>query len=551
MASNTLFRHFFGHGYEIDPEDRFKLNRKTRSKRLREIRSILAKHHYLRGFTPEEFRSTLEDLGPSFVKIGQTLSTRSEILPKAYCDELAKLQTECDPLPFDDVLDALRDIYGPKLYETFAEIDPNPLGSASLAQVHKGILKNGDVIAIKVQRPGVKVTMAQDIDIMRHMAKRASRYAKNLQMLDFVDVVEEMWNTFLQETDFEIEAENLLVFKKLNKKVAYIDCPRVYPELCSEYCLIMEYIDGIPMARHDKLVQAGYNLTEIGEKMLENYATQILDHGFFHADPHPGNILVRGGQVVYIDLGIMGRLTPAERAGFATIVEAVGMQDPGKLKDALLSFAVSRDNGAIDHPRMLADLDLLLASYASCDVGDLDIGQLLADIMAVTRSSQVTLPTSVTNVSRGVVTMEGTVAEFIENDNVASIINNHIRNTTNPLEETKEIAVSALREARKASEGAAQAAAYSGEALRMLTRGQLKMNMEILGSEAPLTTLSKIMNRLTIGIIIAGLFIGSSMYAQNPGNDIEVLGVPFITFFGFLGAFILSAWVMIDIWRRK
>ena len=550
MAGNTIINHFFGQGAELDPEDKFNLSRKTRSRRLREIYSILGKHHILRGFTPEEFREMLEDLGPSFVKIGQTLSTRSEILPKAYCDELAKLQTACDPLPFDKVQLALKDIFGEDLDSVFSYIDPNPLGSASLAQVHKARLANGETVAVKVQRPGVKATMAQDIDIMRMMAKRAMRFAKNVQMLDFTDVVEEMWDTFLKETDFEIEAENLLLFRQLNSKVAFIDCPIVYPELCSEFCLVMEYVEGIPIYDHEKLRENGYNFAEMGEKILDNYATQILDHGFFHADPHPGNIIVRGGKVVYIDLGIMGRLTPAERAGFSTIVEAVGLQDPGKLKDALLSFAVAKDNAAIDHSRMLADLDLLLSTYASCDVGDLDVGQLLVDIMGVTRLSKVTLPTSITNVSRGIVAIEGTVADFIESDNVASIINNHIMRSKNPILQSEEQLQEILLEMRKASEGAAQAAAYSGEALRMLTRGQIKVNMEVLGSEEPMMALSKIMNRLTIGIIIAGLFIGSSMYAQYSGAD-EIFGVPFISFFGFLGAFILSAWIVLDIWRRK
>ncbi len=549
MPSNPLVKHFFGQGADLDPEDRFDLSRKARSARLREIRSILRSHHVLRGFSPEEFREILEELGPSFVKIGQTLSTRSEILPQAYCDELAKLQTECDPLPFDEVKKALADIFGADSSTIFSYIDPEPLGSASLAQVHKARLVNGDIVAVKVQRPGVKATMARDIDIMRIMARRFERFAKSEQVVNFSEVVEEMWHAFLEETDFAREAENLALFKQLNERVAFIDCPRVYPELCSEYCLVMEYIEGTPISNHARLLELGYNLEEIGEKMLDNYATQILDHGFFHADPHPGNIIVREGKVIYIDLGIMGRLTPAERAGFGTIIEAVGLQDPGMLKDALLSFAVARDNGAIDHPRMLADLDLLLNSYASCDVADIDIGQLLADILSLTRTSRVTLPTSVTNVSRGIVTMEGTVAAFIANDSVVGIINDHLQRTANPLEQARAMTQDALVEMRKASEGAAQAAAYSGELVRMLTRGQLKVNMEMLGSEAPMASLSKIMNRLTIGIIIAGLFIGSSMLAPY-GGEMHIFGVPIISFFGFLGAFVLSVWVIVDIWRK-
>ncbi len=550
MADNTLLKYFFSLGAEIDPEGRFNLSRKTRTRRLKEIYSILQKHHFLRGFSPEEFRAMLEDLGPSFVKIGQTLSTRSEILPKAYCDELKKLQMECDPLPFDQMLAALDDIYGERQGDIFDAIDPTPLGSASLAQVHKARLANGDIVAVKIQRPGVKATMALDIDIMRMVARQASRFMKDDQMLDLRDVVEELWATFLEETDFQREAANLQEFARLNKDVAFIDSPHVYPELCGEYVLVMEYIDGIPILATDRLRAAGYDLEEIGEKILDNYATQILDHGFFHADPHPGNLLIRNGKVVYIDLGIMGRLSPHDRAGFGNIIQAVGMQSATELKTALMSFAIAKDNAAIDHTRFLADLDLLLEDYGSCDVADIDIGMFLNDILMLTRSCKVTLPSSITSVSRGLVTLEGTILPFIPNENVVSIINAHIQRTKDPAEELAGAMEDLALALRSSARGSMDAAQYSGEALKMLTRGQLKVNTEVLGSEAPLSHLGKIVNRLTIGIIIAGLFIGSSMLSLS-SMEPRLLGVPVLAFFGYLGAAILSLWVVVDIARKK
>ena len=550
MADNTLLKYFFSSGAEIDPEGRFNLSRKTRTRRLKEIYSILQKHHFLRGFSPEEFRAMLEDLGPSFVKIGQTLSTRSEILPKAYCDELKKLQMECDPLPFDQMLAALDDIYGERQGDIFDAIDPTPLGSASLAQVHKARLANGDIVAVKIQRPGVKATMALDIDIMRMVARQASRFMKDDQMLDLRDVVEELWATFLEETDFQREAANLQEFARLNKDVAFIDSPHVYPELCGEYVLVMEYIDGIPILATDRLRAAGYDLEEIGEKILDNYATQILDHGFFHADPHPGNLLIRNGKVVYIDLGIMGRLSPHDRAGFGNIIQAVGMQSATELKSALMSFAIAKDNAAIDHTRFLADLDLLLEDYGSCDVADIDIGMFLNDILMLTRSCKVTLPSSITSVSRGLVTLEGTILPFIPNENVVSIINAHIQRTKDPAEELAGAMEDLALALRSSARGSMDAAQYSGEALKMLTRGQLKVNTEVLGSEAPLSHLGKIVNRLTIGIIIAGLFIGSSMLSLS-SMEPRLLGVPVLAFFGYLGAAVLSIWVVLDINRRR
>ena len=548
--NNTLLRHFFAPGADADPEGRFGLNSKSRRRRMREIVGIVGKHRALEGFTPEEFRAMLEDLGPSFVKIGQTLSTRSEILPKVFCEELTKLQTECDPLPFDEMLAALDKEFGGRRKEIFAEIDSKPLGSASLAQVHRAVLTSGESVAIKIQRPGVKATMALDIDIMRTLARRASRYMKGEQMLDLRAVVEEMWATFLEETDFRREAANLAEFAELNRDCAFVACPKVYTDLCSEFVLVMEYVDGIPVGDADRLVANGYDLEEIGSKMLDNYATQILDHGFFHADPHPGNVIIRDGRIVYIDLGNMGRLSARDRAGFGDIIEAVGLKDPGALKDALMRFAAKKDNAAIDHARFLADLDLLLEDYGSCDVAEIDVGQFLSDIMQLTRSCNVMLPASVTSVSRGIVTIEGTVAPYIPNQNIVAIINAHIKGKKGTREEIRDALEDLARAISSSGRGTLDAASYSGEALKMLTRGQLKMNMEVLGSEAPLAHLSRMINRVAIAMVIAGLFVGSSLMAGT-AMEPRFLGVPMLSFFGYFGSLVLSIWLIFSIWRRK
>ena len=548
--NNTLLRHFFAPGADADPEGRFGLNSKSRRRRMREIIGIVGKHRALEGFTPEEFRAMLEDLGPSFVKIGQTLSTRSEILPKVFCEELTKLQTECDPLPFDEMLAALDKEFGGRRKEIFAEIDSKPLGSASLAQVHRAVLTSGESVAIKIQRPGVKATMALDIDIMRTLARRASRYMKGEQMLDLRAVVEEMWATFLEETDFRREAANLAEFAELNRDCAFVACPKVYTDLCSEFVLVMEYVDGIPVGDADRLVANGYDLEEIGSKMLDNYATQILDHGFFHADPHPGNVIIRDGRIVYIDLGNMGRLSARDRAGFGDIIEAVGLKDPGALKDALMRFAAKKDNAAIDHARFLADLDLLLEDYGSCDVAEIDVGQFLSDIMQLTRSCNVILPASVTSVSRGIVTIEGTVAPYIPNQNIVAIINAHIKGKKGTREEIRDALEDLARAIYSSGRGTLDVASYSGEALKMLTRGQLKMNMEVLGSKAPLAHLSRMINRVAIAMVIAGLFVGSSLMAGT-AMEPRFLGVPMLSFFGYFGSLVLSIWLIFSIWRRK
>lgn len=549
MAENSLLKYMFRDGAEIDPDQKFGLSRKARMRRLSEIIGLMRKHRVLEGLSPNQLRNFLIDLGPSFIKIGQMLSLRSEILPQAYCDALSDLQMDCDPMPFEDTLAALEDVYGSRFHEIFRKIGPTPLGSASLAQVHKAELSNGDVVAVKVQRPGVRAVMAQDIDVMRSVAKHISRFMKDTQMLDLRDVVEELWATFLEETDFIKEANNLQEFAELNKDVVFISCPKPYMEYCTESVLVMEYVEGISIKDTEKLKEYGYDLDEIGLKVMDNYATQILEHGFFHADPHPGNLFVHEGKVVYLDLGIMGRLSVRERIGFSKIIEAVGAQNASDLKDALISFSVEHDMEGIDHARLLAELDNVLKSYCSTNVSDIDVGALLSDIMTLTRQCKVTLPASVTAVSRGIVTMEGSLAEYLANTNMIGIINGHIMRTKNVQEEFEHRIKSTLLSLDSTMNSMLNTFEYSSEMFRMLSRGQLKVNMEMLGSTEPLRKVSRIANRLAMSLVIAGLLVSGSLIISV--DMPRVFGLPVLSFIEYVSAFLLFVWMAWDMLRKS
>lgn len=549
MAENSLLKHMFKDRGEVDPDQQFGLSRKARLRRLRQIVKLIRKHHVLDGLTPTQLCNLLVDLGPSFIKIGQMLSLRSEILPQSYCDALSELQMDCDPMPFEDMLAALKAVYGERFDSIFKSIDPKPLGSASLAQVHKAVLASGDVVAVKVQRPGVRLTMAQDIDVMRSVAKYASYFMKDNQMLDLRDVVEELWSAFLEETDFMKEANNLREFAELNKGVVYITCPKPYMEYCTESVLVMEYMEGISIRDTKALVAHGYDLNEIGEKILDNYATQILEHGFFHADPHPGNLFIHEGKVIYLDLGIMGRLSAQERQGFGRIIEAVGAQNASELKDALISFSVDHDLGAIDHARLLSELDIVLQSYTSANVTDIDIGSLLSDIMQLTRQCKVTLPSSVTAVSRGIVTLEGSLIDCLSNTNMVEIINSHILRSKNPQEEFENHMKSLLISLDTSMKSLLKATEYSGETLRMLSRGQLKINMEMLGSTEPLRKVSRIANRFAVSLVIAGLLVSASLIISV--DMPRVFGLPVLSFIEYVCSFMLFVWMIWDMFRKS
>ena len=528
------------------------ITRSTKLARLREILSIASRYDMLHGLTPQSFRKLLEELGPTFVKAGQILSMRSEILPEDFCHELTKLRTDVEPMDRNTMLDTLRAEYDRPLEDIFDAIDDVPLGSASVAQVHKARLLSGELVAIKVQRPHVRELMAQDISIMRSLARRVVGFMPDEQFLDIQSVVDELWQSFLEETDFLVEARSLAEFRRNNADVRYVDCPKPYPSLCTSHVVVMDYVDGIPIGNVKQLEEMGYDLSEIGTKLVDNYARQMLDDGFFHVDPHPGNLVVRGGKIVYLDLGIMGRLSSHDRAALSRMVFAVGNHDAATLKDGLLRFSTS-DVSEVDHAHLLADLDAIIADYGDADLAELDMGAFFNALVSMARKNGVELSGAVTMLARSLVTLEGVVDTFLPGVSIVQIVTDHVRNHTSALELAEQEGERLARQSLSASHGLLDAASQAGLAMNMLTRGQLRMNLDLAGSEDPISDLARAADRLTMGIIIAGLFIGSSVvyYARIAP---VIFGIPVIGFVGYLIALFMGLWLLRQIMhegRRK
>lgn len=527
---------------------RYHLTRRSKAKRLAQIVGIVNRFDALKGLTPVKMRLMFEALGPTFVKVGQILSMRSEMLPQSFCDELAKLRADADPMPYEVVVDTLATEYDRPVDEVFAHIDPKPLGSASLAQVHRATLVTGEDVAVKVQRPGVRETMAQDVSIMRSIAKGATRMFRNSQIVDLKGVVEELWDTFQSETDFLVEARNLAEFKRFAAPFKYMDCPTPYPELCTEHVVVMEYVEGISVSHPKELVAAGYDLNDIGTKLVDNYSTQILDAGFFHADPHPGNIIIRGGQIVLIDLGMTGRLDAKTRAVMKDMIFAVAKQDSPQLADGLLRFAGGEADPA-DYPSLLADLDMIVKEYGNVDLADLDIASFLTALTQLATRHGIEVPSTVTTVGRALVTLEGLLDEFIPDVNMIEIISKHIATSQSPDQVVKDELKSLGVEGHEALHSALGAMSELNVAARMLTRGQLRMNMELVGSQEPFQLLSDMVNRLTMALIVVGLFIGSSI-VYYAGMKPIIFGIPIVGFMGYVTAFVLGVWIVIDIYLK-
>lgn len=524
------------------------LSRGARRKRLREIFGILRKYDVVKGLTPQKFVSMLEDLGPTFVKAGQILSMRSEILPEPFCKELEKLRTDVEPMTYDTVLEVLEHEYDKPVAELFEVIDEKPLGSASIAQVHRARLTTGQDVALKVQRPRVREVMGQDIEIMRTVVRHLSPFMGGDQFVDLKSVVSELWDSFNEETDFLVEAKNLQEYRSNNAEIRYVTAPKPYPELCTQHVLVMDYIDGISISDPRAIVAAGYDLTEIGTKLVENYAKQVLDDGFFHADPHPGNVMVAHKKIVFIDWGMAGHLSSYYRSILRSMLLAVASHDSASLERGLIELSENHSLD-IDHAALLAELDNILDTYGTMDLSDLDLGAFLSDLIGLARRYAIELPGAMTMIARGLVTLEGVIDEFLPGVSMIEIIEHHLEDTQDvqqmAAEELKELAL----QSRKALRGTLEALSQAGLVTDMLTRGELKMNLDFSGSQDPIEDLSHIADRLTMGIIIAGLLIGSSI-VYFAGASFTIMGVPLLGFLGYLLAIGLSIYMVRDILKH-
>lgn len=525
------------------------LPNKGRLKRVGEILGVLRKYGAFSGMTPKKLSAILQALGPTFVKVGQILSMRSEILPQSYCNALASLRSHANPMPYGIVLNTLEHEYGRNLSKIFAFIDRKPLGSASLAQVHYAKLVTGELVAVKVQRPGVKEMMAQDVAIIRSVVRIAMKLSKKSQIFDLKGVVEEIWTSFKSETDFLVEARNLQEFRKFTNQFAYMDCPKVYMQFCTHKVVVMDYVEGIPLSHVRELEDSGYGLEEIGTKLVDNYAAQILDEGFFHADPHPGNVIIRGGQIVLIDMGIMGRINSRTRGILKEIIFSLALQDAVSIEESLLKFSPLSAVGMVNRSTFLSDIDVIVSDFATVDLRDLNMGEFILSLLQLMRKNGLEIPSNLILVARALLTLEGTISEFIPDVSIVEIIENHIR-SNGMREGLKEQASSLAKEGLQGAHGLLKALADSKVAARQLTRGNLKINAELVGSQTPLRQLSYIVDRLTMAIIIAGLFVGSSIVYYARIRPV-IFGIPIVGMLGYVVAFFLGVWIIVDIMRQN
>ena len=515
--------------------------------RLREIISVIHKHQIARGVTPEKLRLILEDLGPTYIKLGQIMSMRSDIFPKKICDEFMRLRSEVTPMPFSEVREVIEHAYGTKLEDVFEEIQETPIGSASIAQVHKAKLKSGETVVVKVQRKGIYETMSRDIAFL-HRAVKLMPPINMAGLVDMNQVLDEMWVVAQDEMNFLAEAANMEEFARLNKNVAFVTSPMLYREYTTTQVLVMEYIDGIGVDEKEKLLEAGYDLDEIGSKMADNYVKQIMEDGFFHADPHPGNMRIRDGKIVWIDMGMMGRFSQRDQVLLGKVIKGVATNDVSLIVEAVLSLGDFHDKP--DQKLLYSDIGDWLTKYGNANFGGLNMGTLMQDLMDIMKENRVSMPHSLTMLVRGLTTIEGVIAEIAPDINVVQVAAARMSGNRFSTSNMKEELHIGAKEVWQALQKGIKIPSYISDLLRSYMHGQTSINLDLHATDDLTLMLNALVRRLVMGFLIMALLISSSIICTT-NMEPKLLGIPALGAIGYFLAIIFTALVFISHIRSK
>ena len=521
---------------------------KTENSRLKEIRQVLTRNHITRGITPKKLRIILEELGPTYIKLGQIMSLHSDILPKEYCDELMQLTCEVTPMPFETVENVINHSYRQDWRDVFASIDGAPLGSASIAQVHRARLLTGEEVVVKVQRKGIYDVMARDISLLHRLVSLMPPIGDLKNVVDLDMVLDEMWTVAQEEMDFLKEASNMEEFARNNRAVKYVRVPKLYPQFTTSRVLVMEYIDGIDIDDTITLSAEGYDLNEIGSKYANNFIQQVMDDGFFHADPHPGNVKVCDGKIVWIDMGMMGRLSEKDRRTMVKGVEGIAAHDVVMVENAVLEIGEFR--GKPDRNKLYQDIKEFLDRYGSSGMGDIDIAEVLAALMEIMKTNNISIPHGVTMLCRGLAHVQGVLVKISPDISMLQIAATRMSESMlRDIDWKKELEHGA-RDLYRTYKKSIEIPVFTADLLEEILRGDTKFNLVIEPNDDLTMVLYAMVRNLVIGLGIAALLLASAILCTTDMQP-QILGIPALGFLGFMFAVCFSGFLVArNLWQR-
>ena len=527
---------------------------KKNTKRSAQMIGVLAKHNfYANGLTPVELRTTLEDLGPTYVKIGQIMSSRTDLLPESYCKELETLRQNVKELDPQIARAVIESETGKKIDEIYREFRDEPIGSASIGQVHYGVLLDGTKVVTKVQRPLIAEMMQKDFELLKKLAPLldgGSDENKDSEAMSFAAIINEFEKVTWEELDFRVEAANTKFFRDVILTDGTATCPLVIDELTTERIFTMTFVEGCSVSKKEKLAEQGTDPMKVGREILESYLHQVFDAGIFHADPHQGNIMVSGGKVHWIDFGMIGEITEADITALENIVVGLLRSDTDAMADGVMAIGTS--GAGCDRNKLKDDLELFSAKYMNVSsLSDIDFSALLGEVCDLADRHHITMPGRFTMLVRSFLTIEGVMEQLCPELDLFEVISDKLmdrmKKSFSLEKEIMNLGQGVLDVGKKVS----RIPQLIADTLSDIMKGRLKVNLELTGYEELISELGAKINDIILVIIGCVLFSGGCRLCSTQIRPILPNGMPLIAVIVLMIGSSMLLFALKRIFRKK
>jgi ubiquinone biosynthesis protein len=501
---------------------------------------------------PQRVRRTLEELGATYIKVGQFLSGRADLLPPDYIEELARLLDAAPPVPAADIREVIEDELGASVDELYATFEDLPIASASIGQVHRATLVDGQEVVVKVQRPGIEQVVDADLDLLLRQARFLEHRSELMRDYNVQAIAGELARSLQEELDYEIEGRHAERLRTNLRSDPRFLIPQVHWNLTSRRVITLDYLEGIQFKQIARLREAGYDLASLAQVGVEAYLKQIFVDGFYHADPHPANILVVGQQIAFVDFGVAGYLTPRQKEMLGDMFLQILDEDAGGVARTVVRMGATRGRPSLED--MERDLQRLLTRYWGLALEELQVGEMLGEIFKTAYQHKVYLPGDLALLARTIITLEGTGRmldpEFVLVEAVRPFALRLVRERMSPVVAGRR----ALRSLRQAAELAQAFPRRLDDLWDQLEEGEITFGVEVRHLQVIINKLNSMVNRVAFSVVVAALIIGSALILHG-GKDrweLPILGIGLpVAQIAFLGAVVAGAWLLISMIRSR
>jgi ubiquinone biosynthesis protein len=484
--------------------------------------------------TPEELAADLERLGPTFIKLGQLLSSRADLIPPEYMEALARLQDHVEPFPAMQAEQIIAEELGVRMGKAFDEFEPVPIAAASLGQVHRAVLRGGRPVAVKVQRPDIRDRILEDLEALRELAAFLDRHSSMGERYELEKTVDTFGKSLMAELDYRREAQSLVTLRKNLEDFDRIFVPAPIDDYSTERVLTMEYVDGRKITDLDPMTRLDLDGGVLADQLFKAYLHQVVIDGFFHADPHPGNVLLTEDcRVAMLDLGMTGRVPSSMRDTLLRLLIAVGEGRGEEVADRALEMGERREG--FDENEFRRRVSAVVSDFAQTRLADLQIGLVLISVSRVAGETGIRIPPELSMLGKTLWNLDG-IGKALDPsfDPTASIR----REAPNLLRRRMKQRMSpghlaeALMDARELAQ---ELPGRLNRFLDLLSKNELKVEVDAIDESALIEGLQKIANRIAMGTVLAALIIGAAIVMQIP-TRLTIFGYPAMAVVLFAGA---------------